>query len=70
MKCMTMECSMRQRTLREATYCHYVVINMILTVQMLNERNVSVQIFLTGRLGDSWPLPIVGGKPSGPTCQF
>ena len=28
-KCMTMECSMRRRTLREATYCHYVITNII-----------------------------------------
>ena len=34
------------------------------------ERNISVQTFLTGHLGDASPLPIVGGKPAGPTCQF
>ena len=28
-KCMNMECSMRRRTLREVSYCHYVITNII-----------------------------------------
>ena len=61
-KCMTMECSMRRRTLREATYCHYVIINMILTVLMLNERNVSVQIFLQVVLAIHGLFPLLEGR--------
>ena len=35
--------SMRRRTLREATYCLYGIINDI-TVQMLKEREISVRV--------------------------
>ena len=61
-KCMTMECSMRRRTLREATYCQYVIINMIITVLMLNERNVSVQIFLQFVLAIHDLFPLLEGR--------
>ena len=53
---------MRRRTLREATYCHYVIINMILTVLMLNERNVSVQIFLQLVLAIHGLFPLLEGR--------
>ena len=46
-----MKCSMRRRTLREATYCLYVIIN-DRTVLMLNERKVSIQISYRS----SWPF--------------
>ena len=59
---MTMECSMKRRTLREATYCHYIIRNMILTVQMLNERNVSVQILLHVVLAIHGLFPLLEGR--------
>ena len=54
-----------RRTLREATYCHYIIINMILTdftVQMLNEHNVSVQIILQIVLAIHGLFPLLEGR--------
>ena len=56
---------MRRRTLREATYCHYVIINMILTdinCSDAQRRNVSVQIFLQVVLAIHGLFPLLEGR--------
>ena len=58
---------MERRNLREVAYCHkFIHINF---VHCSYEHNVlSITMFIY-RLGVASPLPIVGGKPAGPTCQ-
>ena len=54
---------MERRNLREVAYCHtFIHINIV----QYNVLSITMFIY---RLGDASPLPIVGGKPAGPTCQ-
>ena len=59
--------SMERRNLREVAYCHYF--NHKVMFMCSYERNVLSVHNAMHHLGDASPLPIVGGKPTGPTCQ-
>ena len=57
---------MERRNLREVAYCHkFIHINYCSYEH--NVLSISVSI---DHPDDASPLPIVGGKPVGPTCQF
>ena len=59
---------MERRNLREVAYCHkFIHINIVhCSYEHINVQSITMFIY---RLGDASPLPIVGGKPAGPTCQ-
>ena len=56
-----------RRNFREVAYCHnFIHINIVHCSYEYNVLSITMFIY---RLGDASPLPIVGGKPAGPTCQ-
>ena len=57
---------MEWRNLREVAYCHFIHINIVHCSYESNVLSITMFIY---RFGDASPLPIVGGKPAGPTCQ-